>query len=93
MSETKAIKALRPIDGNPAGSELTLATGVADFLVGQGAAEYLSSLDPNVASTAPKTPLEDERAGKTTQSTSERKQGALGAKKPQEKAEPLDSLV
>lgn len=50
MSETKTIRAIKPIDGQPVGTVLTVSPDMADFLVQGGAAEEVKPVADKSAS-------------------------------------------
>lgn len=53
MSEAKTVRAIKPIDGQPAGTVLTVSSDMADFLIQGGAAEEVKSVASKSASNAP----------------------------------------
>lgn len=62
MSETKTIRAIKPIDGQPVGTVLTVLPDIADFLVQGGAAEEVQSVVAKTASN----PVEGANVRKST---------------------------
>jgi hypothetical protein len=52
MSETKTVRAIKPIDGQPAGTVLIVSPDMADFLIQGGAAEEVKSVAAKTVSIA-----------------------------------------